>query len=86
MPELGFEPGSVFIRDLSTHSILTGNTVILQEYWQNLWLLDNKMQNLCQGCASVRQNRKYSERGERFFAVGTLTKPLTAHLCDGGVV
>lgn len=56
MPELGFEPRSAFIRDLSTHSILTGNTVILQEDWGNLWLLDNKMQNLCQGC--VHQSDK----------------------------
>ena len=58
MPELGFEPRSAFIRDVSTHIILRGNAVILQGYWGKLWVLDNKMENLCQGGMCVHQSNK----------------------------
>lgn len=35
-------------------------------------------------CVSVKQNRNYYVRGDRFFSVATLTTLLTAHSCDAG--
>lgn len=82
--------GLLLCSNFGPHVVLRGNAMIVQGPWGNLWLWANTAENLNQGgrhvCASVKHNRNCSEKGERFFSMGTLTKPLTAHLCDAGVV